>query len=456
MQKFSPSIVAILGLAILASATITSSAQTFPDKAVSFNTLITFDGTNGGNPVWHLVQGVDGNFYGSTEYAGANYPGTVFHISPEGVLTALDSLGDSHLSVLATDGNFYGTSGGIFKMDSTGILTTLTVPDGATIGGVIQGSDGNFYGATASGGASNYPTVFRVTPAGDLTTIVSSPSVRSGVSLVEGTDGNFYGTTASGGPKGYGTIFRVTPSGWLTTLHTFSGPDGKSPYAALILGSDGNFYGTTYTRGANDPALCEGLGCGTIFKITPRGVLTTLYNFCARRDCADGRWPSGDLVEGTDGNFYGTTQAGGTFGYGIAFKITPQGRFTTLHSFSLEGGALPYAGLTQGTNGVFYGTTMGGGDPNCSCGTVFSLSTGLAPFVKMLPTTGKTGTTVTILGNNLLGSTSVTFNGASASFQAVSDTEIQATVPTEATTGAVEVTTNQGALKSSIPFRVAR
>jgi uncharacterized repeat protein (TIGR03803 family) len=455
MRKVRRSKLVILALAFLAATAIATSAQTFT-KPVTFNTLVTFDGTNGGLPVWDLVQGVDGNFYGSTEYVGANYTGTVFNISPEGMLTALDSLEYSHLSVLATDGNFYGTSAGIFKMDPDGTLTTLTVPDGATIGGVIQGSDGNFYGSTTSGGANNYPTVFRATPAGDLTTIVSSPSVLSGVQLVEGNDGGFYGTNAGGGPKGYGAIFRVTPSGWLTTLHTFGGPDGKSPYAALILGSDGNFYGTTYTRGANDPALCEGLGCGTVFRITPWGGLTTLYNFCARHACADGQWPTGSLVEGTDGNFYGTTQEGGIFGYGTVFKITPEGRLITVHSFSLSEGALPYAGLVQGTDGAFYGTTMMGGDPNCGCGTVFRLSTGLAPFVKTLPTTGKAGATATILGNNLLGSTSVTFNGVAATFQVISNTEIQATVPIGATTGSVEVTTIQGTLKSNVAFRVMR
>jgi uncharacterized repeat protein (TIGR03803 family) len=341
-------------------------------------------------------------------------------------------------------------------MDPAGTLTTLTVPDGTTIGGVIQGSDGNFYGTTTDGGANNYATAFRVTPAGDLTTLVSSPSVLSGVPLVEGNDGSFYGTTENGGAKEFGTIFRLTPSGWLATLHRFTGPDGKSPHAALILGSDGNLYGTTYTGGANDSSLCDGLGCGTVFKITPAGVLTTLYSLCARRDCADGQWPTSSLVEGTDGNFYGTTQAGGAFGYGVAFRITPEGRFSALHSFSLGEGALPYAGLVQATDGAFYGTTMMGGDPNCSCGTVFRLSTGLAPFVKTRPTIGEAGATVTILGNNLLGSTSVTFNGASASFQVISDTEIQATVPAGATTGTVEVTTNQEALKSNVAFRVTR
>lgn len=259
-----------------------------------------------------------------------------------------------------------------------------------------------------------------------------------------------------GGPKGDGTIFRVTRWGRLTTLHTFSGPDGKSPRAALILGSDGNFYGTTSTGGANDSALCDGTGCGTIFKITPEGVLTTLYRFCARRDCADGQWPTSSLVEGTDGNFYGTNYGGGAFNYGTAFKITPEGRLTTLHSFSLSDGAIPYAGLVQGSDGAFYGTTSSGGDPTCSCGTIFSLSTGLAPFVKTLPTTGGVGTTVMLLGNNLLGSTSVTFNGVAAAFQIISDTEIQATVPTGATTGTVDVTTSAGTLNSNVAFRVTR
>lgn len=157
--------------------------------------------------------------------------------------------------------------------------------------------------------------------------------------LVQGADGNFYGTTSAGGAYWQGNVFKITPQGALTTLYSFcSGgspcSDGGEPQGTLIQGTDGNFYGTTSFGGTG-----SGAG-GTVFKITPDGVLTTLYNFCSQGipDCADGNYPYGALVQGTDGNFYGTTESNG-WGppYGTIFKITPDGTFTNLHSFCSGG-----------------------------------------------------------------------------------------------------------------------
>jgi uncharacterized repeat protein (TIGR03803 family) len=464
-----------IALLCFAATVIASPAQTF-------TTLVVFDGTNGGLPSWALVQGIDGNFYGSTGFGGTGSQGTVFKITPAGKLTTLQSIQYPHLSVQATNGNFYGTTpdggpmgaGTVFKMTATGKLTTLYnfcsqpgCADGSyPYGGVIQASDGNFYGTTAGGGTKNYGTVFKITPAGKLTTLAAFGSVGSaGTGVVEGTDGNFYGTTSDGGPNGYGTIFKVTPGGKLTKLHTFEFTDGKFPYDALIQGSDGNFYGTTYTGGANDPQACEGGGCGTIFRITPSGTLTTLYNFCSQPNCIDGQWPSGGLVEGTDGNFYGITDAGGDFGEscpfgicGTVFKMTPEGVLTTLHSFDTTDGSSPYAGLVQGTNGKFYGNTEMGADLSCGggygCGTVFSLDVGLGPFVETRPTSGKVGAKVVILGDNLKGATGVSFSGTAATFKVVSKSEIRTMVPAGATTGTVTVTMPNGTLNSNVTFRV--
>jgi uncharacterized repeat protein (TIGR03803 family) len=454
---------------------IVSSAQTF-------TTLTTFDGTDGGLPVWALVQGTDGNFYGSTGFGGTGNEGTIFKITPAGKLTTLQSIGYAHMAVQATDGNFYGTTpdggpkgaGTVFKMTAAGKLTTIYsfcsqagCVDGDTpYGGVIQASDGNFYGTTAGGGAYNYGTVFKISRAGKLTTLTSFNSLGvAGTSLVQGIDGNFYGTTSNGGASGDGTIFKVSPKGKMTTLHTFDFTDGKFPYDALIQAADGNFYGTTYSGGANDPQACEGIGCGTVFKITASGKLTTLYNFCAQTNCADGQWPSGSLVQATDGNFYGTTEAGGAHGTncpfgicGTVFKLTPGGTLTTLHSFAGTDGSDPYSGLVQGTSGTFYGTTEMGADLSCGggsgCGTVFSLSVKLGPFVETRPTSGKVGANVMILGNNLAGATGVSFNGSAATFKIVSDSEIKTTVPAGATTGTVEVATPKKMLKSNVIFRV--
>jgi uncharacterized repeat protein (TIGR03803 family) len=161
----------------------------------------------------------------------------------------------------------------------------------------------------------------------------------------------------------------------------------------------------------------------------------------------------GGLVQATDGNFYGTTSlAGGLVAYGTVFKLTPAGILTTLHVFDNTDGNQPLGGLVQGTNGIFYGTTNTGGTE--SYGTVFSVSRCLEPFVKTVPSSGKVGTNIIILGNNLTGATSVTFNGAAAPFTVVGGSEIKTAVPTGATTGLVEVTTPKRALKSNVTFRV--
>jgi uncharacterized repeat protein (TIGR03803 family) len=133
--------------------------------------------------------------------------------------------------------------------------------------------------------------------------------------LVQGADGNFYGTTGSGGAispcppsndgPGCGTVFEITPTGVLTTLHSFNGADGADPAVGLTQGSDGKLYGTTFQGG--NLSLCNGTGCGAIFSIVPGGTPVTLYNFCSQTNCADGSYPSAALVQGTDGNFYGTT-----------------------------------------------------------------------------------------------------------------------------------------------------
>ena len=166
--------------------------------------------------------------------------------------------------------------------------------------------------------------------------------------LVQATDGNFYGTTYQGGANGAGTVFKITAGGVLTTLHSFDGTDGADPFAGLVQATDGSFYGTTYYGGA-------GSGYGTVFKITAGGVLTRLHSF----DSTDGANPHAELVQATDGNFYGTTYNGGANAAGTVFKITAGGVLTTLHRFDFTDGAYPRARLVQATDGSFYGTTSG-------------------------------------------------------------------------------------------------
>jgi uncharacterized repeat protein (TIGR03803 family) len=225
------------------------------------------------------------------------------------------------------------------------------------------------------------------------------------------------------------------------------------PIAKLVQATDGNFYGTTTEGGAT----CAIPGaCGTVFKITPAGTLTTLYTFCSKTNCPDGYRPYAGLVQATDGNFYGATNAGGPKNLGTVFKITPGGTLTTLHSFDGTDGAYPAAGLLQATDGNFYGATIEGGAycPSYGCGTVFSLSVGLCPFVSFVRGTAKVGKIVEILGQGFTGTTSVSFNGTPAAFKVKSDTFVKATVPAGSTTGAVTVTTPGGTLTSDVPFRV--
>ena len=276
--------------------------------------------------------------------------------------------------------------------------------------------------------------------------------------LVQGSDGNIYGTTTQGGAHiGGGTIFMITPGGTLTTLHSFGSQDGYADGSSaneLVQATDGTFYGTTLYMGPNNG--------GEIFKITPSGTLTTLYAFCTERDpvtyaCLDGHLPRAGLVQGTDGNFYGTTSVGGAKGYGTIFRITRGGTLTTIRSFCDQiticaYGEQPWAGLVQATNGTFFGTTTAGGA--VLKGTVFAMSVGMGWFVETLPTFGQVGATINILGTDFTGATAVTFNGTPASFTIVSPTQIQTILPSGATTGSVKVTIPSGTMTSNKRFRV--
>ena len=299
-------------------------------------------------------------------------------------------------------------------------------------------------------------TVYKVTPEGAFTSIYSfcsQANCADGSSpdspLLAADDGELYGMTSAGGANGYGTIFKITPSGKLTTLYSFPSYSCEAQYSCgvLVQATDGNFYGVT-----SAPDLT-----GAAFKLTPGGTFSTLYNFCSQANCADGSYPE-SLVQGTDGRFYGATIAGGTgtssvctSSCGTVFSVTGSGELKTLHNFSGTEGYHP-TGMIQSTNGSFYGIANFGGANGD--GTVFSLSVGLGRFVELLPSFGKVGGTVQILGDNLSSTTAVTFNSTAAAFTVESATLISASVPAGATTGFVKVTTSSGALKSNVKFHV--
>jgi len=468
-------------------------ASATSSPAQIFTTLATFDFTNGDAPFGPLVQGTDGNFYGTTYGGGKGNSGTLFKITPAGAVTTVHSFcakrncADGSLPgvslVQGTDGNFYGTTllggknagGTVFKLTAKGKLTTIynfcsqpNCTDGdRPLAGIVQGADGALYGTTAAGGTGQSAgTVFRITTKGNLITLYSFCSQQNCAdgqeplaALAQATDGSFYGTTQYGGVGAgqSGTIFKITSEGAFSTLYSFcSQPncaDGSFPEAPLVQGADGNFYGTTQEGGNGT------FGGGTVFKVSPSGALTTLHMFGTQP--SDGSTPVGGLVQATDGNFYGTTSLGGSALGGEIFSINPQGTLTNLYGFCSQpncaDGSSPYDSPVQGTNGTFYGLTARGGviscDPdNAGCGTVFSLSLGLRPFVETRPTSGKAGKKVIVLGTNLTGATGVSFNGTAATFNVISSTEITAKVPKHATTGLVTVTTPDGNFASNVPF----
>jgi uncharacterized repeat protein (TIGR03803 family) len=396
--------------------------------AQTFTPLVSFNETNGADPAAPLVQGLDGNLYGTTSTGttsgGIGFGGTIFRTTTSGTLTTLysfctqstctDGNGPTGLVQIA-DGTFYGTtvggglsasSGTVFKFAADGTLTTLyrfcvqaKCADGADPARTIHATDGSLYGTTNIGGAGDMGTFFSVTPSGTLTTLYSfcaKPQCSDGseplAGVVQARSGKFYGTTFAGGSttKSDGTVFKFTAGGALTTLYRFCSQtncaDGAAPTAGLLQAADGNFHGTTLGGGAH-------FG-GTVFRITPAGVLTTLYSFCSAAKCADGSGPRSELIQATDGNLYGTTGEGGitnsncTHGCGTIFKITTSGVLTTLHSFCARAhcadGSHPNAALLQATDGNFYGSASEGGTfyNKCGhgCGMLFKLSTGLATY----------------------------------------------------------------------------
>lgn len=389
-----------------ATVTISPSSVTVPADAVQTFTAAV---SGGGGVTWSIQEGASGGMISTSGIYSAPTTIGTYHVvatnsadssqTATAIVTVIAAPSYSILYsfpdafepaalVQGTDGNLYGTNElNAYKITSSGGFTELTdlssSPD-APISSLIQATDGNFYGVDSEGTGS----IFQLTPSGALAMLYSfptpSPDSVTGLfpwaGIIQGTDGDFYGTTYAGGNEsctsygfgipaygpydynptaysgyGCGTVYRMDTSGNVTVLYSFSGQsDGNYPQSALIQGADGNLYGTTSAGGASQD--------GTVFKITVSGSLQTLHSFSG----SDGNGPVASLVQGTDGDLYGTTAMGGAFGYGEVFRLDTSGNnYTVLHSFSGADGSSPVASLIQGSDGNFYGTTWSGGDLTC-------------------------------------------------------------------------------------------
>jgi uncharacterized repeat protein (TIGR03803 family) len=331
--------------------------QIAPDGS-GFTFLHTFTGTDGREPSAELIQGADGTLYGTTAYGGSGNCasglgcGTIFRLAPDG----------SGFTIL------YNFIGGPI--------------DGANPrAGMIQGADGLLYGTTANGGPVDRGTVFQIAPDGSGFTLLHSftgttAAANPYAGLIQGSDGTLYGTTANGGRVGHGTVFQMAPDGsGFTQLYSFTGgpTDGATPYAGLIQGPDGTLYGTTAGTIFQGSSV---ISRGSVFRMAPDGSgFTQLHNFT---DTPDGDEPRAGLILGADGMLYGTTIQGGSAGYGTVFRIAPDGTgFALLHSFTRTAtdGGYPSGSLIQGSDGAIYGTTQqGGGDQFGGAGTVFKMA----------------------------------------------------------------------------------
>jgi uncharacterized repeat protein (TIGR03803 family) len=369
------------------------------DVNTGFRSVIYhFESATGTTPYGGLTLGVDGSFYGTAQYGGASNYGVLFKITPSGTYTVLhnfaggtDGIYPSSPPVLASDGNYYGTTG-------------LIDAEGET-----------------------QSTMYRYSPSSGFTSFGDIGGTQG--PIIQASDGNLYATTYGGG------VLEFSTSGELLNGFALPSADGTFTLGPVMQASDGNFYGAAQDGGPSN--------YGTIYKMDPGGVFSLLYGMTAISPD-----PDGGLIEASDGNLYGDAW------YGTLYQITTGGDFTVLYQTTVQQGDGVGAALIQHTNGTFYGTAHTGG-PKGLYGTLFSLEMGLPPFISMVKPQGRAGSLAQVLGQGFTGTTSVTFNGVTApSFHVVSDTYMTAVVPKGATTGPVAVTTPAGTLTSIRNFQI--
>jgi uncharacterized repeat protein (TIGR03803 family) len=420
----------------------------FPMSGQTFSVIANFDAST--YSPYGLIEGTDGNFYGAS--VGSTLTGNLFEITPEGTLSIVYTFcqlekcadGAQPAQFLQTlDGNFYGVAktggkqgnvlGGFgiaYELSSSGVFTVLhefNGYDGYEPERVVQKWDGRIYGTTNTGyDAALNGTIFEIDPtSGHFRILADIPQsdVGPNSSIFLGTDGVLYFDAPV-----KDSIVKFSSDGTFQTAYKFL---RESDPVDVIQTADGGFYGIA------------GIGAGeAFFALLPGDRLKTV------------KVPSSlppfisTSVQATDGYLYF-----GCFG-GSESSIVRIGqdlKIETVYSDS-AGDFEPDGGLIQATDGNLYGISQKGGTNGY--GTLFQINLGLPPFVRAVSAIGVAGSTVTLVGRDLSGTTSVSFNGTAAMFSVVSATEISATVPVGATSGPVQVTTSSGTLLSNMAFTV--
>jgi uncharacterized repeat protein (TIGR03803 family) len=343
-----------------------------------YKTIYTFHGSDGQLPMSTLLN-VQGTFYGTTNLGGSSNEGTLFSVTPKGKEETFYSFGTRNddgsapeTALIQLDGTLFGTTsaggkydgGTIFSMTASGkesILHDFGAKHDGSLPNALTAWNGTFYGTTVKGGKYGDGTAFSITLDGKETVLHDfGPPATDGAGpgpLLE-VNGMFYGTTGAGG-KCYenGTVFRMTPTGTVTILYNFdcNYDDGENPIGGLIL-VHGKLYGVTFLSPS-----CS----GTVFSVTLSGKEKVLHSFCTEQD---GKLPFGPLID-VHGTLYGETNEGGANNAGTIFAVTLHGKESIAYSFSAAGPAKPIGGPTY-YKGALYGTIAQGGPKN-GLGTVF-------------------------------------------------------------------------------------
>ena len=467
----------VIALALIMFAVVVMFAgAAVPAHAQTPTTLHSFllSSTDACEPEDNIVQGRDGNMYGVGVSCGTFGTGAVYKISPTGTESVVFNFPSTWSScfsglTVGSDGNFYGTcfttptgNGSIFQVTPAGVFTdkhdfTGTNGDTEPVYGPIQATDGNFYGVTGYD-PFTCGNVYKLTSAGVYTNLhtFSGSDCGPASSLFQGSDGNLYGTLYTCAlTSSQGCVYKISTAGVFKEIYGFATSAGYAPCTGVIQAKNGSLYGATNNGAANS--------FGSIYKLTTAGVYTDLHDFNNTTDATCGAnvgRTQVNLLQVTDGNFYGVNGKNGPSGGGSIYKLTSANVFTAfLFPSPTVDGDLPDSTLLQNTNGLVYGTTASGGPTSCDpCqGVFFSVATGDAAFVNLEPTqkTAIVGTKVGMFGQGFSSATVVKFGGvASTSVTLSGTTYLTAKVPVGAITGAVTVTTGSTTLTSPQTFKV--